>query len=111
MAFFDSPKNRALWDKELENLDAERSRRQTEGYKPQQAVFRTADGGDAAQANPYSNNPKVRRITLNELIEIEKRAREAEREAAGMADTRQKHRQGAERSRSASNSRTASAQI
>ena len=98
MAFFDSPKNRALWNKELESLDAERERRRSEGYKPQREGFRVVMGG-AADKNMYANNPKVRRINLKELEEIERKAREAEREAAGMSKTAQKHREGAKRSR------------
>ena len=75
LAYFDSPKNRALWDKELESLDAERERRKEEGYRPKQAgrsagsAAKTAGGRDR-----YADNPKVRRITLKELEEIERRA-------------------------------------
>ena len=35
MSYFDSPKNRAIWERELNGLRAERERRKREGYRPQ----------------------------------------------------------------------------
>jgi len=71
LAFFDSPKNMALWNKELASLDAERERRKEEGYRPEMKVI---DGSGRA-SRTVGNNPYVRRITLKELEEIERRAR------------------------------------
>ncbi len=111
MAFFDSAKNRALWDKELESLDAERARRREEGYKPQHEGFRLVTSADTKEKGMYSDNPKVRRITLKELEEIEKKAREAEREAAAITNEPRKQREGMERRRAKSQQRSASAEM
>ena len=93
MAYFDSPKNRALWDKELENLDAERERRKAEGYKPRHYV-NAAEAGK--QTERYAGNPKVRRITLKELEDIERQASLAANPGRRPPD-RTKARQAAER--------------
>lgn len=75
MAYFDSPKNKALWDKELESLDAERERRKETGYRPQREGGSSGNGADAGSYLAGSEgNPKVRRITLKELEDIERRA-------------------------------------
>ena len=76
MGYFDSPKNMALWERELESLDAERERRRAEGFKP--APKRAAQ---KRQANSMEKKG-VRRITLAMLEEIEKEARRAERSRA-----------------------------
>lgn len=34
MAYFDSPKNRAIWERELESLRPERARREATGFQP-----------------------------------------------------------------------------
>ncbi len=94
MAFFDSPKNKALWDRELENLDVERERRKTEGYKPDQVRSSKSPGEKGHRAD----NPKVRRITLNELIEIERLARASEKEGAGLQQGNTKDREVSRRS-------------
>ena len=60
----------ALWNKELASLDAERERRKEEGYKPD---MKAIDGNKGNSLK--SGNPNVRRITLKELEEIERRAR------------------------------------
>ena len=92
MAFFDSPKNMALWNKELESLDAERERRREEGYKPELRVL------DGTGKKPQTmDNPKVRRITLKELEEIERRARAELKDASEMRGGMQK-RAGREKS-------------
>ena len=72
VGYFDSPKNKALWEKELESLDAERKRRSEEGYKPHQKAAAAQTPGQKTEAG----NPKVRRITLKMLEEIEKAARD-----------------------------------
>lgn len=111
MAYFDSPKNKALWDKELDSLNAERERRKTEGYKPGQDGFRVIKGAEASRKENTANNPYVRRITLKELEEIEKRAREAEREAAGITDSAQRQRRSGGLSHSNPERQAASASI
>ena len=73
MAYFDSPKNKALWDKELESLDAERERRKAEGYKPQRNGAQAGSGAKGT-ALDGRDNPRVRRITLKQLEEIERQA-------------------------------------
>ncbi len=91
MAYFDSPKNKALWDRELESLDAERARRREEGYKPQ---IKAAAGPGTREKQ--TDNPKVRRITLKELEEIERNARAEQKTgsemSAGASKTRQRQR-------------------
>ncbi len=69
----------ALWNKELASLDAERERRKEEGYKPE---MKTVNGnkGNGLKAG----NPNVRRITLKELEEIERRARAEMSGGSGM---------------------------
>lgn len=56
MSFFDSPKNRAIWDRELRVLRAERERRAREGYKPQET-----------SGKENSESPFRKRISLSEL--------------------------------------------
>ncbi len=88
MGYFDSPKNKALWERELESLDAERMRRKEEGYKPhQQKAFSNVKNSEKA-----TGNPKVRKITLQMLEEIEKQARQAGRSTG--ANERQRLRAG-----------------
>ncbi|MCR4764426.1 MAG: hypothetical protein K5696_12945 [Lachnospiraceae bacterium] len=71
MNYFDSPKNQALWDKELASLKGERDRRKVDGYKPHKE----------AEPEKAAVNPNRRRITLAELEEIERR--ESGRSAEG----------------------------
>lgn len=73
MAFFDSPKNRAMWGRELISLEEERKKRAANGYKPQQAA-KTKAGSAFGKSK---DRPLVRRITLAELIAIENAARKA----------------------------------
>ena len=61
MAFFDSPKNRAIWNRELGALREERERRAREGYKPQ--------AQDSSKKAYESENPLRKRITLSQLEE------------------------------------------
>ncbi len=86
MAFFDSPKNMALWNKELANLDAERERRKKEGYKPEMKVV----DGSGRVSRTTGNNPHVRRITLKELEEIERNARAEKNAGSEMSAGAQK---------------------
>ena len=64
MAYFDSAKNRALWQEELNGLTAERERRKN-GERPGRETGRGAAG---------TGNPLVQKITFAQLL--------AEREAA-----------------------------
>ncbi len=77
MAYFDSPKNRALWEKELSSLDEERARREQEGFRP-----RPAQAPESPDIRGIRMNPFVTVITLAELEEIERAARAKERAAA-----------------------------
>ena len=107
MAYFDSPKNKALWDKELESLDAERERRKAEGYKPQR---KGAQAGNGAYGTALDgrDNPRVRRITLKQLEEIERQASGRQSDAA---DGRQRARKAAERRHEAEKIRQETAAI
>lgn len=57
MAYFDSPKNRAIWEKELASLRRERERRASEGYTPD----------EEGALNKAEENPLRKRVTLEEL--------------------------------------------
>ncbi len=59
MAYFDSPKRRAIWEKELTGLRREKERRMREGYVPHAAETEMDAKGSEA--------PGRRRITLAEL--------------------------------------------
>lgn len=74
MAFFDSPKNRALWERELLKLDDERNRRMAVGFRPPPAGYA---GRKGKLEELSSGNPYVRRITLSELMKIEAEAQKA----------------------------------
>ncbi len=65
MAYFDSPKNRAMWERTLAGLRAERERRKATGYAPV--------SGEEGKA-PEPANPYRRRISLSELEEIERQS-------------------------------------
>lgn len=85
MAFFDSPKNRALWDRELGSLRKERERRAREGYKPMaaEAAGRAAGGENASR----------RRISLSQLEEklaAEKQQKNGGRKEWSFARTNQR---------------------
>ena len=69
MAYFDSAKNRAMWNRELQDLRAERERRATNGYKP---VDKEAKA--KAQTEAKTNDPRHRKINLAELERIEARS-------------------------------------
>lgn len=74
MAYFDSPKNRAIWERELRGLRAEKERRAREGYTPNEARSK------AAQVKK-EENPFRRRTSLKELERQEQEARKARRAA------------------------------
>ncbi len=76
MAYFDSPKNRAMWERTLSGLREERERRKATGYAPQ--------SGEAKQE--VQTNPFRRQINLAQLEEIE-------REASGIRRVRRPVRQ------------------
>lgn len=64
MAYFDSPKNRAMWERELQGLRRERENRIINGYKP-------GNQGQQADSPRENENPFRRRITLAELEQRE----------------------------------------
>ena len=74
MAYFDSPKNRAIWERELRGLRAEKERRAREGYTPNETRSK------AAQVKK-EENPFRRRTSLKELERQEQEARKARRAA------------------------------
>ncbi len=61
MAYFDSPKNRAMWEKELSGLRQEKQFRAENGYTKQNQV----------QKQKESSSPYRVRITFAELLERE----------------------------------------
>ena len=66
MGYFDSPKNRAMWNRELAELRKEKERRAIEGYHPQKKEEKAAK-----QAEIKETNPNRRRINLAELERID----------------------------------------
>ena len=62
MSYFDSPKNKALWNRELEELRLERERRAKTGYAPtRDAAVKSSDGD-------MRENPSRRLIDFEELL-------------------------------------------
>lgn len=70
MAYFDSEKNKALWEKRMTTLRGERDRRKLEGYRPEAVM-------SYKEEDISLKNPSVRVITLKELM-----AKEAAKHAA-----------------------------
>ena len=68
MAYFDSEKNKAIWEKRLTELGREKTRRAENGYKP-----RPNESLMAVSENSIINIPMVRIITFEQLIEKEQR--------------------------------------
>ena len=68
MAYFDSEKNKAMWEKRMGTLRNERDRRKAEGYKPGTAEIVKEEA---------AAKPGVRVINLKELM-----AKEAAKNAA-----------------------------
>ena len=86
MAYFDSEKNRAMWQKRLATLEKERDRRKMNGYRP----------NDRREAE----TPGVRTITFEQLVAKEEQrhkehvrlaraARQREMQLQNSADMRQ----------------------
>jgi hypothetical protein len=69
MAFFDSAKNRALWQKELAGLREEKERRAAEGYVP---------GSDRAAARGDANPHRIR----TSYAQLEQEEYQAQRDLA-----------------------------
>ncbi len=65
MAYFDSPKNQAIWDKEIAQMEAERERRRQNGFKPVEKQDAPSETGHSVFFE--GERPGVRRITLKEL--------------------------------------------
>lgn len=64
MAYFDSAKNNAMWERRMAGLREERRRRQETGYMPKEQ-----EKAAARQENPFR-----RRINLEQLEKIEMEA-------------------------------------
>ncbi len=79
MAYFDSEKNKAMWEKRLSMLEQERNRRKLEGYKPQEARKQAAQGAATEM------KPGVRIITYEQLIAKEEARHNAKVKAARAA--------------------------
>ncbi|MBO5504793.1 MAG: hypothetical protein J5969_09985 [Lachnospiraceae bacterium] len=62
MAYFDSEKNRAMWQKRLATLEKERDRRKMNGYRPNDR--RAAETSRSLEAE----TPGVRTITFEQLV-------------------------------------------
>ena len=73
MAYFDSPKNRAIWERELKGLRAEKERRAKEVYRPQKGEQ------EISVESRQEQNPFRKRITLKELEQAEREAVQARR--------------------------------
>lgn len=69
MAYFDSPKNSAMWEKEMVGLRAERERRESGGFKPNEI----AEEKKMESKSVRENDSRHRAITLKELEEIDAR--------------------------------------
>lgn len=89
MSYFDSPKNRAFWERRLSTLREERDRRSRTGYVPQQAAKEQVKA--AAEENPFRT-----RITFAEL-----EREEAERTSARRAARRPERSLSAQKSKGA----------
>ena len=62
MAYFDSEKNKAMWERHLATLEAEKEKRKESGYKPSAAEN---------TRNTIEKKPGVRVITFQELVRKE----------------------------------------
>ena len=85
MSYFDSNKNKALWEKEMSSLRQEKSRRKAEGYNPKKQAY--------AVASKDAVRPGRRRINLAELEQIERNANSAQAEKAAKKPRRQRSKQ------------------
>lgn len=59
MAYFDSAKNRAMWQREMASLDRERERRAREGYSP--------DSRKTTVQKKEADNPYRKKLTFAQL--------------------------------------------
>ncbi|MGP1611596.1 MAG: hypothetical protein ACTTG8_00740 [Catonella sp.] len=57
MSYFDSPKNKAIWERELRELRKEKKKREENGYKPERGEVKAVE----------TNNPFRKKITFLEL--------------------------------------------
>ena len=77
MAYFDSAKNRALWQRELDALEKERQRRAREGYPP-----------EGAKGKTEKENPNLVYLTYAQL-EREEAKEQGERYLKSMEEKRE----------------------
>ena len=80
MAYFDSEKNKAMWQRHLLELKKEKDRRKENGYKPVPKSSNLVQHDQASEVRPG-----VRIITFEELI-----AKEQERHRARRVGQREK---------------------
>ncbi|MFR5633579.1 MAG: hypothetical protein ACLUFH_11425 [Monoglobales bacterium] len=64
MAYFDSAKNRAIWERELDGLRQEKEKRAARGYVPETV--------EKKEKTPVSESFGRRKINLQELEQIER---------------------------------------
>ena len=88
MAYFDSEKNRAMWQKRLQTLEKERDRRRQNGYKPTEMRRSGSSQNQASMAGMSETRPGVRIISFDELVAKEER-RHMERIRAARARQRE----------------------
>jgi len=81
MAYFDSEKNKAMWEKRLSMLEQERDRRKREGYRPTERR-KISSSENQAQADV---KPGVRIITYEQLVAKEEARHKARARAARAA--------------------------
>ncbi len=63
MAYFDSPKNRAMWERKMAGLREEKQRRKENGYTPEKKEQKRADEAE---------NPFRKKIGLERLEQMER---------------------------------------
>lgn len=68
MSYFDSPKNKAIWERELRELRKEKKKREENGYKPEGREVKTEQ----------TKNPFRKKITFLELEAIFMKDKKAE---------------------------------
>lgn len=74
MAYFDSPKNRAMWEREMVGLRAERERRANGDYS-----FQKANNEPSVSKEKSASIPGRTRTSYNELLKEEAEASKAAR--------------------------------
>ena len=88
MSYFDSPKNRALWSKELEALKKQKERR-AQGLDEKANVIQSEAEQPAAMSY-NSSNVMRERTSYKELLREESMEIKSRRTAAGVAKQAQK---------------------